>query len=181
MLICGTDAGEIVIIELLTCTLFRTHRLVERAGGGKSSALVSAVAVHPSMTDPDGGGDDIIYVGLSDGTVRSVRLLSGERLHEFAPPEVEYLTPSKYVSVPMSCLDHGRSAHVHAMSLTWLCVTSQAGIRFRWLSTERNRVVDTDALRPARAPVRCPREWQLEHVRCEHGAVDLPLPRACQH
>jgi hypothetical protein len=92
LVLAGTDTGEVAVFELLSDSLFKTLRTGEAGPGGRPP-IVTAIAVHPSMSSATGTGEDIIYVGHSDGTVKAVRLSKGDTVATFTAPEVEHLGP----------------------------------------------------------------------------------------
>ena len=96
LVLAGTDSGEVAIFELLSSTLFKTIRTAE-GSGGPHGVIATAVACHPSMTTANGTGEDVFYVGHSDGSVKAVRLIRGDSIITFSPPEVEHLGPAPYV------------------------------------------------------------------------------------
>ncbi len=113
LVLAGTDSGEVAIFGLLSPSLVKCIRTAEGTGG-PHGVIATAVACHPCMTVPTGSGEDVFYVGHSDGSVKAVGLLKGAVLATFVPEEVEHLGPAPYVLIVPSA----RAPPLYVMFIT---------------------------------------------------------------
>ncbi len=88
----GTDGGEVLVYEMLTCAFFKALHGVAGVGarGSSHGVAATAVACHPSMMDADGSGEDVVFVGHSDGTAVALTLKGTAIRTTFTPP-IDYV------------------------------------------------------------------------------------------
>ncbi len=87
----GTDSGEVVVFEMLSCSQFKCISTGDARAGASGGSIVTALACHPSMMSADGAGEDIFYAGHGDGSVKAARLMKGDVVATFSPPVIERL------------------------------------------------------------------------------------------